>query len=135
MSDETQSWAVMVERNGEQVVTVASNHLSGRDLSAEDERVIRMAADHLRAFVGEPSALPSPAAAPLQQEGAKAPTEGEAAALGLLLRNGHAPPAEFIPWIIAWANGWNWQVASPSPAAGPAPPALPAPIATKGPTE
>lgn len=46
------SWAVTVERNGEPIVTIASNCLSGRDLSPEDERIIRLAADHLRAFVG-----------------------------------------------------------------------------------
>jgi hypothetical protein len=48
----TQSWAVSVERDGENIVTIASNCLGGRDLSAEDERVIRMAAEHLNAFVG-----------------------------------------------------------------------------------
>lgn len=47
-----ESWAVTVERNGEQVVTLASNCLAGRDLSADDERVIRMAAQHLLSFVG-----------------------------------------------------------------------------------
>lgn len=47
-----ETWAVTVERNGEQVVTIASTCLSGRDLSAEDERVIRDAAQHLVSFVG-----------------------------------------------------------------------------------
>lgn len=35
------------------------------------------------------------------------PTEGEAAALALMLKNGHAPPEEFRPWLMAWANGWK----------------------------
>lgn len=51
-TNDTQSWAVTVERNGEQVVTLASNLLAGRDLSPEDERVIRLAAEHLLAFIG-----------------------------------------------------------------------------------
>jgi len=46
------SWAVTVERNGEQVVTIASNMLAGRDLSPEDEDTIRLAAQHLLSFVG-----------------------------------------------------------------------------------
>lgn len=57
--DKTQSWAVTVERNGEPVVTIASNCLGGRDLSEEDERVIRLAAQNLLSFVGE-APVPSP---------------------------------------------------------------------------
>lgn len=57
--DKTQSWAVTVERNGESVVTLASNCQGGRDLSAEDERVVRLAAEHLLAFIGE-AHVPSP---------------------------------------------------------------------------
>lgn len=53
---ETKSWAVTIERNGEQVVTISSHMLSGRDLSEEDEAVIRLAAEHLRAFIGAPPA-------------------------------------------------------------------------------
>jgi len=49
----TQHWSVAVDRNGENVVTIGSDSLSGRELSAEDERVIRTAARHLLAFVGE----------------------------------------------------------------------------------
>jgi len=51
----TQSWAVTVERNGENVVTLSSNGQGGRSLSVEDERVIQMAADHLLGFLGLPS--------------------------------------------------------------------------------
>lgn len=47
-----ETWAVTVERNGEHVVTLASNHHSWRDLSVEDARVIRNAARHLLAFLG-----------------------------------------------------------------------------------
>ena len=47
-----ETWAVTVERNGEQIVTLASNHLSGRDLSPEDERIIERCAEHLMAFIG-----------------------------------------------------------------------------------
>lgn len=48
----TKHWSVTVERNGETVVTIESNCLSGRDLSAEDERTILLVSEHLRAFVG-----------------------------------------------------------------------------------
>ena len=57
-AETTQSWAVTVERDGIAVVTVASNCLSGRDLSDEDARIIRLAAAHLRA--GEHDAPASP---------------------------------------------------------------------------
>jgi hypothetical protein len=53
-------WAVTVERNGEQIVTISADHLCGRDLSAEDEETIRIAARHLLAFLGDP-ALDGPA--------------------------------------------------------------------------
>lgn len=46
------SWSVSVERDGENIVTIASNGLSGRDLSPEDEEAIRVAARHLLSFVG-----------------------------------------------------------------------------------
>jgi hypothetical protein len=52
-SEETQFWAVTVSRNGEDVVTIASTHLSGlAKLSDEDKRVIRLAADRLFSLVG-----------------------------------------------------------------------------------
>jgi len=50
--ERTQHWAVTVSRNGEEIVTIESNCLSGRELSNEDERVIRNAAEHLLSFVG-----------------------------------------------------------------------------------
>lgn len=59
------SWAVTVERNGEQVVTLESNCLSGRDLSPDDEHVIETAARHLLAFIGHSA---QPLAASLDEE-------------------------------------------------------------------
>lgn len=50
-------WAVTVERNGEQVVRIEKNCLSGRELSVEDEEAIRTAARHLMAFVGDGAAV------------------------------------------------------------------------------
>lgn len=52
----TESWAVTVERNGEEIVTVASNHLSGRQMSDEDVRIVKVAAVHLASFIGLPQA-------------------------------------------------------------------------------
>jgi hypothetical protein len=52
-SDETQFWAVEVSRNGESLVRIETRCLGGKpEFSAEDARVIRMAAEHLRAFIG-----------------------------------------------------------------------------------
>ena len=53
----TQHWAVMVERNGANVVTIESNFLAGRDLSDEDKRVVELAATHLLSFLGLPVPL------------------------------------------------------------------------------
>ena len=46
-------WAVTVERNGEQIVTIETSCISGRELSHDDEDAIRTAAHHLLAFVGD----------------------------------------------------------------------------------
>jgi hypothetical protein len=52
-SEETQFWAVTVSRNGDDLVTIETNCLSGKpEFSEEDARVIRMAAEHLSAFIG-----------------------------------------------------------------------------------
>jgi hypothetical protein len=56
MSKRESSWAVTVERDGELVVTIASNSLCGRDLSDADADVIRLVAAHLLAFIGPPRA-------------------------------------------------------------------------------
>jgi hypothetical protein len=54
---ETRHWAVMVHRNGEDILTIESNHLSGKpEFSPEDEQCIRDCAQHLLAFIGEPPA-------------------------------------------------------------------------------
>jgi hypothetical protein len=52
-SETTQHWSVTVERNGENVVTIDSNCLSGREISPEDEKAIRNCAHHLLSFIGE----------------------------------------------------------------------------------
>lgn len=49
----TQHWSVTVERDGENVVKIESNCLSGREISKEDEKVIRDCAHHLLSFIGE----------------------------------------------------------------------------------
>lgn len=52
----TLHWAVTVYRNGEALVVIESNCLSGKaEFSDEDARVIRMAAEHLKSFIGKPS--------------------------------------------------------------------------------
>lgn len=55
---ERQSWAVIVERNGEEVVTLSSNGYGGRDLSDDDERIVRRAAEHLLSFLGQTHTRP-----------------------------------------------------------------------------
>lgn len=51
---ESDHWSVTVERNGEQIVTIETNCLAGREISTEDEEAIRTAAHHLLAFIGDP---------------------------------------------------------------------------------
>lgn len=50
-------WAVTVWRNGEEVVTIESSCLSGREISEADEKAIRIAALHLLGFVGQEIAV------------------------------------------------------------------------------
>lgn len=53
---ETQHWGVDVRRNGETLVTIESNFLSGKsEFSEVEAEVIRQCADHLHAFIGPPS--------------------------------------------------------------------------------
>lgn len=54
-SSALQHWGVEVRVNGEHVLTMESNCLSGRELSDIDEHAIRTSAQHLLAFVGEES--------------------------------------------------------------------------------
>ena len=57
-------WSVTVSRNGVRLVTLSWNELAGRDLTEDDEEAIRLAGEHLLAFVGPRleahSALPPP---------------------------------------------------------------------------
>lgn len=46
-------WSVTVERDGEPILTIGHNHLSGRNLSPEDEDAIDRAASSLRGFIGD----------------------------------------------------------------------------------
>jgi len=49
-----QHWSVTVEKDGETILTIESNCLSGKsDLTGDDEAVIRNAAEHLLSFVGQ----------------------------------------------------------------------------------
>lgn len=50
-------WTVTVERDGENVVTIGHNHLSGRDLLPGDEEAIVSAARSLLGFVGVRAAV------------------------------------------------------------------------------
>ena len=47
-------WRVVVERNGEHVVSIEPNMLAGREPSDADEAAIETAARHLIAFIGGP---------------------------------------------------------------------------------
>jgi hypothetical protein len=49
----TPHWSVSVELNGENVVTIESNCLSGREVGPVEEEIIRTAARHLLAFIGD----------------------------------------------------------------------------------
>lgn len=51
---EREHWAVTVLRSGEEIVTIESNCLSGREITPEDEETIRIAVRHLLAFIGDP---------------------------------------------------------------------------------
>jgi hypothetical protein len=45
-------WAVTILVDGDQILNIESNFLSGKELTKEDEKIIRIAAEHLIAFVG-----------------------------------------------------------------------------------
>ncbi len=51
----TDHWSVTVSRNGEEIVTIESNSLSGREIGPEDGAAIRTAARHLLSFIGDPA--------------------------------------------------------------------------------
>lgn len=46
-------WSVTVSRHGEDIVTIETNMLAGREISHEDEEAIRAAAYSLLGFIGE----------------------------------------------------------------------------------
>lgn len=51
-----QHWSITVRANGEDVVTIESNSLSGRKIGPMEELAIRTAARRLLSFIGDVSA-------------------------------------------------------------------------------
>lgn len=51
-------WAVTVSRDGEAILTIETNCVSGRNLTEADEACIRDCARHLLAFVGTAREFP-----------------------------------------------------------------------------
>jgi hypothetical protein len=49
--------AVTVWRNGEEVVTIGTNYLAGKEIEPADEESIRTAARNLLAFIGEEAGI------------------------------------------------------------------------------
>ena len=47
-------WSVRVECGGEEVVTIESNCLSGREIGLAEDQAIRNCAYHLLSFIGDP---------------------------------------------------------------------------------
>ena len=68
-------WSVTVSRNGEEIVTIESNCVSGREISPADEETIRTAAHHLLGFIGDGAlaAMPAQQWRPISE----APSTGE----------------------------------------------------------
>jgi hypothetical protein len=57
----TDHWSVTVRLNGDDIVTIESNFLSGREIGPDEEEAIRTAAHHLLGFVGqERESVPAP---------------------------------------------------------------------------
>lgn len=67
MTDKDKHWSVTVCADGDEIVTIESNCLSGRQISPEDEETIRKAAHHLLAFAGNPTRSARPIHAPQQR--------------------------------------------------------------------
>jgi len=57
MSDR-KHWRVSVETSGETIVSIEPEMLAGREISDEDEVLIRTAAHHLLSFIGDPTPPP-----------------------------------------------------------------------------
>ena len=56
--NENTVWNVVVYVNGEDVLRIGHNSTSGKDLSEEEEDAVRLAAEHLRSFIGEKKITP-----------------------------------------------------------------------------
>jgi hypothetical protein len=46
-------WSVTVSLNGDEVVTIESAHLAGREIGPDEEWAIRTAAQNLLSFIGD----------------------------------------------------------------------------------
>lgn len=68
LTDGTDHWSVSVWRNGDNVVTIESNFMSGRDLIDGDAEFIRNCATNLLAFVGDAPPRPCAGCAALRAE-------------------------------------------------------------------
>lgn len=55
MGNSHRHWRVVVETSGEHIVSIEPEMLAGREISEADEDVIRTAAHHLLAFIGDSS--------------------------------------------------------------------------------
>lgn len=53
MTEKIQSWAVTVIVNGNQILTIGHNHLSGVDNIEDYDDAIRNCAMHLLSFIGD----------------------------------------------------------------------------------
>ena len=60
MSAPERYWSVTVTLNGEELVTIEPNWLSGRDIGPAEEEAIRSAAYHLLGFIGDPAGYHGP---------------------------------------------------------------------------
>jgi hypothetical protein len=66
-AQEVEHWAVSVDANGENILRIESNCVSGRELTSDDEQLIRNCAHHLLAFVGSQPTPPAPSASGEQE--------------------------------------------------------------------
>ena len=47
-------WSVSVSSSGEEILTIEPQMVAGRELTTDDEEIVRTAAHHLLAFIGDP---------------------------------------------------------------------------------
>jgi len=107
----TESWAVSVERNGEQVVTLSNRGISGRDLSAADEHVIREAARHLLSFIGDAQPSSSFPARTPDVDSAQVRVQCRKCAAFTFVREGYSLDA-IAGWCFDTDNGWRCPACS-----------------------